>query len=174
MRLPITILSTLTSLPLLLAIPYNYDGLPATSSPDLDVRLRTYDSGPPYCPGRPASEPTQRAIFNAFLEVLYTEKNVSKAFLTYVTEDLVEHDPTDQQGRAPNIAKLEQIVPFAPFAVLRSSFDNNVGFVHLRVDDKPEPLAVADIYRMNGTCIVEHWDVTQARPANTTNPIAMF
>lgn len=173
MRLPI-ILSTLSSLPLLLAIPYNYAGLPSTSSPDLDLRLRTYNSGPPYCPGRAASEPTQRAIFNAFLEALYTEKNVSKAFLTYVTEDLVEHDPTDQQGRAPNIAKLEQIVPFAPFTVLRSSFDNNVGFVHLRVEDTPEPLAVADIYRMNGTCIVEHWDVTQARPANTTNPIAMF
>jgi len=38
----------------------------------------------------------------------------------------------------------------------------------------PEPIALADIYRMDGTCIVEHWDVTQARPANATNPIAMF
>ncbi len=171
----IHLLTTLSSLPLLLAIPYSYNSLPHTSSPSLDARLHTYNaSAPPYCPGRHASERTQRAIFNAFLEALYTEKNVSKAFLTYVAEDLVEHDPTDQQGRAPNIAKLEQIVPFAPFTVLRSSFDNNVGFVHLRVEDQPEPLAVADIYRMNGTCIVEHWDVTQARPANTTNPIAMF
>jgi predicted SnoaL-like aldol condensation-catalyzing enzyme len=27
---------------------------------------------------------------------------------------------------------------------------------------------------MEGTCIVEHWDVIQFRPANSINPIAMF
>ena len=66
-------------------------------------------------------------------------------------------------------------MPYADFTVLRSSFDNDVGFVHLKiVPATGEPIAVADIYRMQGSCIVEHWDVEQARPDNATNPIAMF
>ena len=52
--------------------------------------------------------------------------------------------------------------------------DNNIGLIHVRINEEPEPIALADIYRMDGTCIVEHWDVTQARPANATNGIAMF
>ena len=68
-----------------------------------------------------------------------------------------------------------KVIPFVPSTVLRQSFDNNIGFIHVRVDEPgEEPIALADIYRMDGTCIVEHWDVTQARPANATNPIAMF
>lgn len=67
------------------------------------------------------------------------------------------------------------VIPFVPSTVLRQSFDNNIGFIHVRVDEaNEEPIALADIYRMDGTCIVEHWDVTQSRPANATNPIAMF
>ena len=67
------------------------------------------------------------------------------------------------------------VIPYVPSTVLRQSFDNNIGFAHVRVDEPgEEPIALADIYRMEGTCIVEHWDVTQARPANATNPIAMF
>lgn len=67
------------------------------------------------------------------------------------------------------------VIPFVPSTVLRHSFDNSIGFIHVRVDEAgEEPIALADIYRMEGTCLVEHWDVTQARPANATNPIAMF
>ena len=127
-----------------------------------------------YCPPRPASENYQRAIFYAFIETLYGEKNATKAFDTYVAVNLTEHDPFDEQGRAANAAKLAAIIPFASFTVLRQNFDNNIGFLHARIEEEPEPIALADIYRMDGTCIVEHWDITQARPANATNPIAMF
>jgi predicted SnoaL-like aldol condensation-catalyzing enzyme len=128
----------------------------------------------PYCPGYDVSEDLQRYLFTQFTQTLYGEKNVSKAFETYVSSNITEHDPDDAQNRDAIVARLSQIIPYANFTILRSSFDNDTGLIHLRFEQNPEPVALADIYRMDGTCIVEHWDVSQARPANSTNPIAMF
>lgn len=128
----------------------------------------------PYCPGREVDERLQGEIFTRFLEALYGEKNASKAFETYVDPNIIEHDPDDTQDRDAIVARLSQIIPFANITILASSFNNNTGLAHLKVNEDPEPAALADIYRMEGTCIVEHWDVIQYRPANSTNPIAMF
>ncbi|KAJ5702279.1 hypothetical protein N7488_009827 [Penicillium malachiteum] len=132
------------------------------------------ESPEPYCPGREADEDEQKEIFMSFLQALYVEKNASKAFETHVALNIIEHDPNDTQDRDAIVARLSQILAFANFSVLASSFSNSIGLAHLRLNQDPEPAALADIYRMEGSCIVEHWDVTQYRPANSTNPIAMF
>lgn len=156
------LLATLASLPSLFAL----------SAPSLFPRSYTNAS---YCPGYPAPEYVQRQIFDGFVNQLYGEKDVIGAFNKYIAFNLTEHDPFDAQGRIPNEEKLSQIIPFVPSIVLRHSFDNSIGFIHVRVNELGvEPIALADIYRMEGTCLVEHWDVTQSRPANATNPIAMF
>ncbi|KAJ5626993.1 hypothetical protein N7528_004420 [Penicillium herquei] len=127
-----------------------------------------------YCPSRVVDEDEQKEIFMSFLQTLYVEKNASKAFETHVALNIIEHDPNDTQDRDDIVARLSQILAFANFSVLASSFSDNIGLAHLRLNQDPEPAALADIYRMEGSCIVEHWDVTQYRPANSTNPIAMF
>lgn len=127
-----------------------------------------------YCPGHEVDERLQGKIFADFLETLYGEKNVSKAFETYVDLNVIEHDPDDTQDRDAIVARLSQIIPFANLTILSSNFNNNIGLAHVKVTEDPEPAALADIYRMEGTCIVEHWDVIQFRPANSINPIAMF
>ncbi|RHZ49184.1 nuclear transport factor 2 family protein [Aspergillus thermomutatus] len=127
-----------------------------------------------YCPSRDANVEYQREIFARFVQTLYGERNVSEAFSTYVDPDLIEHDPFDQ-SRDDVVARLSQIIPDSTFTVVHSSFESDTGLVHLRLgDEDAEPVALADIYRMDGTCIVEHWDVLQTRPENSTNPIAMF
>jgi predicted SnoaL-like aldol condensation-catalyzing enzyme len=128
----------------------------------------------PYCPGRKVDESIQKQIFAHFVKVLYDEKNISKAFETYVDSNIIEHDPEDLQDRNFIIQRLEQIIPYVTSTILFSSFGDDTGLIYLKVEDDPEPIALADIYRMDGTCIVEHWDVQQARPANATNPLAMF
>ncbi|MCJ1390920.1 hypothetical protein MMC18_003781 [Xylographa bjoerkii] len=168
------ILSTLFAIPVLVASPSPIDLLLARGHSRPALSARQSNSTSSYCPPRPADQFSQRSIFTDFVNTLYGEKNVTKAFETFITVDLIEHDPFDAQGRAANEAKLSGIIPYASFQVLRSNFDADIGFIHVRVNEAPEPIALADIYRMDGTCIVEHWDVTQARPANATNPIAMF
>lgn len=165
---PSILLTILSFLPALLAVP-NSVKKPYPLDPN---RIRNTKS---YCPGHPASESHQRELFFAFINELYVQKNVIGAFDTYVDLNLIEHDPFDQQGRIANENNLAHIIPFAAASVLRKSFDNNIGLAHVRINvTSGQPIALADIYRMDGTCIVEHWDITQARPANATNPIAMF
>lgn len=59
-----------------------------------------------------------------------------------------------------------------------SAAGSTKGWVHYRMDIAGVPadqfFAVLDLFRMNGTCIEEHWDVAQQRPINATNPLALF
>lgn len=127
-----------------------------------------------YCPSVPAYPNEQNAIFNAFIRILLTDRNPAEAYRRFVDVNLIEHNPFGPQGRDANAAFLTQVLAHANFTVLRMNFGNNLGIVHLRIEGKPQPSALVDIYRFNGSCIVEHWDVTQVRPANATNPLALF
>lgn len=166
MQLP-QILTLLSALPVLLASP-------AAGHYQINRSHAPNAITPHYCPPRPATPAQQRAIFSTFVSKLYTDRNVTGAFQDHVAVNLVEHDPFDAQGRDANAAKLSAIIPFAEFAVQRYIFDDNIGFIHLRVEENPGPVALADIYRLNGTCIVEHWDIAQVYPANATNKVVSW
>lgn len=127
-----------------------------------------------YCPSVPAHPKKQSAIFDEFLRILLTDRNVVEAYSRFIDVDLIEHSPFGVQGRDANAAFLTPILPSANFSVLRKNFDNDLGIVHSRVEGQPQPSALVNIYRFNGTCIVEHWDITELRPANATNPVALF
>ncbi|CAL5868629.1 uncharacterized protein PFLUO_LOCUS2856 [Penicillium psychrofluorescens] len=158
-------------LPLALAL----EGSPGIPRDVVNSALDAADSkNLPYCPGREADKNLQGQIFADFIEMLYGEKNVSKAFETYADLNIVEHDPDDPQDRGAIIERLNHIIPHSTFTVMFATFGDDTGLAYLKVEGDPEPMAIADIYRMDGTCIVEHWDVQQRRPANTTNPLAMF
>ena len=105
----------------------------------------------------------------------YGDKKVIDAFNKHVAEDLIEHGPYDPQGRDGVAAKLAPIFANGKYDILRWNYDNDYGTVMLKVYlPTGEELALIDLYRMEGTCIVEHWDISQVKPADATNPIAMF
>lgn len=72
-------------------------------------------------------------------------------------------------------AKLAPIFAAGTYDIMSWNFDNNIGMVFIRIY-RPDgnQVALIDLFRMNGTCIEEHWDVNQVRPLDATNPIAMF
>ena len=127
----------------------------------------------PYCPPKPVSPAEQHAIFFDFIDKLYVKQNATDAYLTYVSPDYINHSPYAPQGRAAAISFLSFLIPSLNRTILHETFDADIGVVHLKVMSHPL-LALADFFRLNGSCVVEHWDLNQALPANATNPIALF
>lgn len=148
----------LAALPILLASPTpHYD----PSTPQA-----------PFCPPKPATASQQHAIFFDFINKLYTLEDPTTAYLTYVSPDYINHSPYAPQGRAAAIAFLKYLIPSVNRTIVHETFDGSIGFVHLNVAGGQ--MAVADVFRLDGTCVMEHWDVDQAKPANATNPLSLF
>ena len=119
-----------------------------------------------------------RAVITDFARLFYTEKQVRTAFERYVAADYIQHNPGIADGRAAAIAALEPKFssPSARFAVKRILVDGEYAMIHLhaRPDEQSRGGAVADIYRLHGGKVVEHWDVLQPIPAESKNPHPMF
>ncbi|KAL7934328.1 hypothetical protein V8C35DRAFT_302305 [Trichoderma chlorosporum] len=111
----------------------------------------------PACPPRPASPEEQQRIFYAFVNEFYSQNNISEAFDNYVWIDYIQHNPTIGQGRDAAVAALSKN-PKVNSTIVHQTFTNNTGFVHHYAFSTP-PIKIMDAYRMNGSCIVEHWDV---------------
>ncbi|GJC79844.1 snoaL-like polyketide cyclase family protein [Colletotrichum tofieldiae] len=108
----------------------------------------------------------------------YEERNATKALLNHVAEDYIQHNPNALSGRQNSLSVLEPFISPSTvnYTIMHTGFDNNVAYIHYRMDlvGGGQPFAVVDVFRFEGTCIMEHWDVAQQRPVNATNPIAMF
>ncbi|EEY23487.1 hypothetical protein D7B24_009336 [Verticillium nonalfalfae] len=148
-------------------------GITASASPSFKLF-----SPKPNCPPQSANPWQQRAILADFVEAFFVEQNATKAILNHIAEDYIQHNPGALSGRQN---ALDALVPFLSLpgvnlTVLRQGFENNLAFIHSRldIDGVAQPTAIVDIFRFNGTCIVEHWDVVQARDPNSINPLALF
>jgi predicted SnoaL-like aldol condensation-catalyzing enzyme len=130
----------------------------------------------PYCPARPASPEFQRAAFTEFVNEFFNTDSLRTASLEdFVSADYIQHNPYVLSGRNNTIAFLGNFFDGANFTFLQLMFDSPYGSVHYKVEWPDQPtLAIVDIWRFNGTCIEEHWDVIESLPANATNPIALF
>ncbi|KAF4536870.1 snoal-like polyketide cyclase family protein [Lasiodiplodia theobromae] len=131
----------------------------------------------PNCPPHPTTIEQQRAVFTDFINMIYKGGNVTEAYLTYVSEDYIQHNPSVLSGRQNAIDAVQGFIDTgATFDVMHTAFDDGYGYVFSRVDfgGTAQPAAVVDVLRLNGSCIVEHWDVMQVKPANATNPLAMW
>lgn len=122
----------------------------------------------PACPPRPASPQEQEKIFYAFANEFYVQKNISEAFDNYVWVDYIQHNPSIGQGRDAAIAALSKN-PRVNTTIVHQAFVHNIGFVHHYEFASP-PIKIVDVYRMNGSCIVEHWDVIASLTLGEIDP----
>ncbi|MBL8549423.1 MAG: nuclear transport factor 2 family protein [Hyphomonadaceae bacterium] len=129
----------------------------------------------------PAGSTTQatRAVVAPFMEMFCTRGQVRAAFMRYMAEDYIQHNPNALDGRDAAIAHLEAFAAANPertCEVQRLIVDGNLAAAHVRAMLKPgeRPLAIVDIFRVENGRIAEHWDVVQPTPEASANPHPMF
>ena len=119
-----------------------------------------------------------RAIVLRFVDLFYRQKNVRKAFATFVADDYVQHNPNIPDGREAAMKVLEPMFsrPNSRFDVKRVLVDGDLAAVHLygRGSEDDPGGAVVDLFRLDKGLIVEHWDVLQPMPKQAVNPHPMF
>jgi predicted SnoaL-like aldol condensation-catalyzing enzyme len=122
--------------------------------------------------------PDNRAIVTEFTRLFYTERDVQRAFETYVAPDYIQHNPGLADGRAAAIVALGPM--FADrtksFTIKRVLVDGDMAVIHVHVRPTPESrgAAVFDMFRLKDGKIVEHWDAIQPVPDQSANAHPMF
>lgn len=106
----------------------------------------------------------------------YADKNLD-TLLSYVADPYIQHNPLAPSGKA--IAQVGMTQIFATPGLINnvtrviSDLDYVALHVH-RIQPNTTDKAIVDIFRLNGTCITEHWDVQQTMIPSSTNPLAYF
>ena len=131
-----------------------------------------------YCnPGRPATGRELRGIFYDFVEEFYFQRDFAGAAEKYVAPNMIQHNPQVANGSAALVASVAPLSNFdgPTFQLALVDEERGYGIVFNRFVAKPGTglslTAVADFWRFEGTCMVEHWDVIEALPSNSTNPV---
>ena len=119
-----------------------------------------------------------RVVMRHFVETLYRDKQVASAYQNFVAPNFTEHSPGRPAGRDAAIAALVPLFSSASasFTVEHVLVDGNFAAVHYRgrIDSQGPGAAVAEIFRLQGGKIVEHWDVFQPIPQSSKNAHPMF
>ena len=104
------------------------------------------------------------ATVRAFIDTAYGQKQVRKAYETWVVPDLVQHNPNIADGREAAIAEIEGLLknPAAHFDVKHIVVDGDIAAVHFRGSlGSGVEAAVVELFRLRDGKIVEHWDAFQ-------------
>ncbi|QDS68726.1 hypothetical protein FKW77_004353 [Venturia effusa] len=145
------------------------------------TELRPNPKATPNCPGRPVSPAEQLCIFKDFVNLFYIKKDIPTAFQTHVLESYIQHNPNFPSGRQIAQDGLAKYIPPLNITVAKISLSDSTGWVMAKqvtaaqhAEGKGAYTVVVDVFRMDGSCVVEHWDVVQPRPVGASNPLAML
>ncbi|KAL0938117.1 uncharacterized protein CTRU02_207848 [Colletotrichum truncatum] len=128
-------------------------------------------------PGRRVSAEEQAINFSNFVQTLYIEKNVSRAFNEHALESYIQHNPLMTSGRQTTIDFLSSAFPGWNITVKHQAFQDDIGWIHWKLEGYGTARynAVVDVFRYEDGCIAEHWDAIQAAPGeDRVNPLELI
>ena len=121
-----------------------------------------------------ATEIQQYEALNNFATLLYLQKMPTKAFNTYVATHLINHAaevPGD--GAALALQTVGPLVSASAFVIEQLFVGQDRGVTYFKATTPIGTVAAIDMFRMSGTCLIEHW-VIQNPVLNSTNPHPYF
>jgi predicted SnoaL-like aldol condensation-catalyzing enzyme len=125
------------------------------------------------------SEANKAAVV-AFYKKALMEGDVEAAFSLYAGSTYRQHNPLiedGKQGVSKFVAWIGSNHPDAGGEIKRVFAEGDYVILHSHwhgLSDNPRGEAVADIFRLEGGKIVEHWDVIQPVPERAANGNTMF
>lgn len=141
-----------------------------TTVPDVHQTHPTH-----YCPPSPVSHQEQKKIFEDFVQVFYVEGKIN-ATAAHLDINYVQHNTDVLSGRQAFVDAFSAAAGGkSTTTIVHMALQNDIAWVHYKSIAPSSPLtAIVDVFRFNGSCIMEHWDVIESLPANATNPKALF
>ncbi|MCJ1286313.1 hypothetical protein MMC26_005658 [Xylographa opegraphella] len=121
-----------------------------------------------------ATETQQYEALSDFASLLYLQKMPTKAFNNYVATHLINHAadvPGD--GAAVAIQTVGPLVAESAFVIEQLFVAQDRGVTYFKATTPMGTVAAIDMFRMSGTCLIEHW-VIQNPVLNSTNPHPYF
>ena len=119
-----------------------------------------------------------KQMITDFYNLIYNTKNLSVVD-KFVSPDLIEHNPQGKNGADELKRFLEFIYTLYPKSLVeikRVVSDGDLVVVHalkkMIKDDRGA--AAIEIFRIENGKIIEHWDVSQSIPSNSSNNNGMF
>jgi predicted SnoaL-like aldol condensation-catalyzing enzyme len=122
---------------------------------------------------------TPKQVVTKFMTQFYIDKQVRKAFETWVDPGYIQHNPMAATGRDAAIGFLEPFFagnPGISYSIKRIIADGKLVAVHShgKFSATDRGMAVVDILRVEGCKVMEHWDVVQPVPEKAANSNSMF
>ncbi|RSN27174.1 hypothetical protein DMC61_25175 [Amycolatopsis sp. WAC 04169] len=113
-----------------------------------------------------------KELVTRFYQQAFVNKDVATAAETYIGDIYLQHNPQVADGKRAFVETLKPVVEEAgrSFSISRVIAEEDLVLVHaLSRVVNGEAVAVADIFRVENSKIVEHWDVQQPIPAETAS-----
>ena len=125
-----------------------------------------------------ATTDAKRVVLD-FFDLAFVRREAAQAAERYLGETYTQHNPTAPDGPevfASLIGGLFAQAPEASFHLARAIAEDDLVVLHYNLRMSPGDLgqAVVDIFRVEDGRIVEHWDVMQPVPAESSNDNGMF
>jgi len=121
-----------------------------------------------------------KAIVLAFYKLALQDFKPAEAFARYAASDFVEHSQDSAGGTATaTVEFLNKLIARSPrpnWEVVRTIAEGDLVFLHARYTAGPgaPEIAVAEIFRVRGGKLAEHWDVISGPPEKVVNPNSRF
>ena len=121
-----------------------------------------------------------RKVVLAFYNEALVGLKPRPAFERHMSADFIEHKPDVPEGtRAAAASFLEQLIANVPqpkWTIERTIAEGDLVFLHARFSPAPgaPEYAIADVFKLSGCKIVEHWDVVAPPPKEQRNPNTRF